>query len=87
MRYEALYKEDRLAYEAVHDAYEIRGRTIPNGSHVELTLWAIQNGLGRKEHYGVKVRDCKNGLIRVRLNGNQTPTNYWPGFWKITGSK
>lgn len=76
-------------YKEKHAEYEARGLAIPNGTEVEPTDWADQNGVGPKNNWHrtkrtfIKIGNgTRKGLIKVLHEGNTVPTYYWAGFWK-----
>lgn len=89
MQYEKLPIEQ---YRKKHAEYEAQGLAIPNGSEVELTDWAIQNGLKMKAtknnrqllfiKVGEATKPSKKGRIKVLHGNDKQPYYYWAGFWK-----
>lgn len=84
IEFEKLFEKNPFAYEALRTAYTIRGKEIPNGSRVQMTDWALSNGLGGRGRpsQGKKIGGKKNSIsITVLLNGRKTASSYWAGFW------
>ncbi len=85
MKYEDLPIDQ---YHKKHDEYQARGLAIPDGTEVELTDWAIQNGItARKSKRNptaifIKEGNGKRGRIKVMHGDSVQPRYYWAGFWK-----
>lgn len=89
MIYERMKNEKEYLH--LHKKYQARGLKIPDGSIVEPTDWAYQNGvitqLQYKSRIFIKDGNCRNKFaIRIRKKGNQQSEQYWAGFWKIKKS-
>jgi hypothetical protein len=65
--------------------YEEEGLKIPFATEIELTDWAVENGIKHKNpnrKYIKLSNDRTKGYISVLGEGQRQPTHYWAGFWK-----
>lgn len=84
VHYEELPQEQ---YEIKYKEYTDRGLAIPVGAEVELTDWAIQNGLKKKPGKFIKTSNNTKDKEHIRVRkDDKGPTTYWAGFWKLKDS-